>query len=662
MGVSIGVNVTESKSGPEFRSELGQCSLSPDDPVVAGAFGTWTLTYTAGSMGIAPGGSIAVVPPCNNGLRWRIGHVTATTNGRCGLAIRTRNDYPLVYHHAQFPVVFVTVELESLRLGEQIQLTLGDPGSLVSGFYERARAQELSMKDAYFEVMVDVRGNASYSNPAYPYKDPMGYRLLPDLPHLDVIAGPPSRAAITAPATVAPGEAFDVLVRVEDEYGNTCPDSQGKLVLGSWSGKLECPPAVQLRRGEDAARVGPFKAGMGSDSPLHITGQAWDLGISGVSNPIDVVNSAAERIFFGDLHTHAPGKFRESREPLRPFAAQGFGTFEEAYSYARDVAGLDFVALAWFPPPADFQDTSSVPRLDDWVDYQTMTRRFHEPNRFVPFAAIELDEASAGHRVVVFPRDDGPAVRIKRIELQDLWPALKGTDAVVIPHHPNTTSEGGPDNWVVQDWGQHNPDYQPVVEICQNRGAFETDEPGGATAIGGFGASVQDALALGHRLGFVGGTDSHHGRPGSNRCPMAGVDFHDHVTGGLTAVIATELTREAILDALWARRCYATTGARIVLRFEVDGHAMGQEFTSASTQVRAAGRVLGTAPISKLEIVCNNEVVFDQRVGNRIALLDHVISLEPSVMSYLYLRVTQEDGQMAWSSPVWASTMRGQPS
>ena len=95
MGDSIGVNVTESQSGPDLRPELGHCSLSPDDPVVAGAFGTWTFTYTAGSIGIAPGGSIGVVPPCYNGLRWRIGHVTATTNGRCGLAIRSRNGYPL---------------------------------------------------------------------------------------------------------------------------------------------------------------------------------------------------------------------------------------------------------------------------------------------------------------------------------------------------------------------------------------------------------------------------------------------------------------------------------------------------------------------------------------------------------------------------------------
>ena len=126
-----------------------------------------------------------------------------------------------------------------------------------------------------------------------------------------------------------------------------------------------------------------------------------------------------------------------------------------------------------------------------------------------------------------------------------------------------------------------------MVELVQTRGAFEQDAPDvdadlpGATAIGGRGASVQDALALGHRLGFVGGTDNHYAQPGSTRCPKGGVDFRDRVTGGLTAVFAPALTSEAILAALRARRCYATTGARMILDFRVEGRPMGEELETA---------------------------------------------------------------------------------
>ena len=140
----------------------------------------------------------------------------------------------------------------------------------------------------------------------------------------------------------------------------------------------------------------------------------------------------------------------------------------------------------------------------------------------MPLVAVELSDPTAGHRVVLYP-DEGKRITTSKIE--KIWPALEGTGAVVVPHHINVTSEGGWQNWQVQDWQRHNPTYQSVLEIAQNRGAFETDVPGGATVIGGGGASAQDALALGHRIGFVGGTDSHHAQPGRNTCSMAGVDF-----------------------------------------------------------------------------------------------------------------------------------------
>ncbi|NIS74992.1 MAG: DUF3604 domain-containing protein, partial [Deltaproteobacteria bacterium] len=45
---------------------------------------------------------------------------------------------------------------------------------------------------------------------------------------------------------------------------------------------------------------------------------------------------------------------------------------------------------------------------------------------------------------------------------------------------------------------------------------------------------------------------------------------------GLTAVWTDLLSRHSIYDALRARRCYATTGERIIVEFWVDGHFMGE--------------------------------------------------------------------------------------
>jgi len=639
-----------------MQAELGSCVLDPAGTVVAGAFGTWTITYTAGSAGIAPGGGIAVVPPCVHSVRWRLGHVTVTTTGRCGVAVRLRNDYPLKYHHAQFPIVFVTVEGAALQPGEEIAVIIGDAGSFIPGFYERARAQEVAIHEMHFQVLVDVLGNASYSNPRYPGGDPKGYRMLPELPVVDVVAGPPARLGMVAPATVAPYEEFTVLLRVEDAYGNVCTDYTGEVTLGVRPGGITTPGTYTMQASDSGtARIGPFLAARNAAGPMYITAAAWENGISGVSNPIEVVEAESDRIFFGDLHTHAPRALDPGHRPHGPFMAHGVGTYAEAFRYARDVSGLDCVGVAWFPPPQNIEAIWSVPREDDWEEYQAIIAGFYAPSAFAPLVAIELNDPTAGHRVILYP-DAGKRITTSRIE--DIWPALEGTGAVVVPHHINVTSEGGYQNWQVQDWQRNNPEYQTVLEIAQNRGAFETDEPGGATVIGSGGASAQDALALGHRLGFVGGTDSHHAQPGRNTCSMAGVDFHDHMTGGLTAIIAPELTREAIIQALRERRCYATTGARIVLDFRVDGHGMGAEFNAAAGQVAVSARVLGTASLASLEVICNGVVVLSQPGNGRVAELAETLSLAGDKTSYFYLRATQSDGHVAWSSPIWVSPPR----
>ncbi len=41
----------------------GTATISPDEPVVAGTPGSWTLTYTVGEDGIQPGGAVRLTIP-----------------------------------------------------------------------------------------------------------------------------------------------------------------------------------------------------------------------------------------------------------------------------------------------------------------------------------------------------------------------------------------------------------------------------------------------------------------------------------------------------------------------------------------------------------------------------------------------------------------------
>ena len=92
-------------------------------------------------------------------------------------------------------------------------------------------------------------------------------------------------------------------------------------------------------------------------------------------------------------------------------------------------------------------------------------------------------------------------------------------------------------------------------------------------------------------------------------------------------------------------------------------HREGDRLDSRSVWVR----VSGTAPISRIEIVRNNEVVHQQRFEEADAELHWFdtggfdeFALTPrdaEPFAFYYVRVLQADGQMAWLSPVWL-TMR----
>ena len=77
---------------------------------------------------------------------------------------------------------------------------------------------------------------------------------------------------------------------------------------------------------------------------------------------------------------------------------------------------------------------------------------------------------------------------------------------------------------------------------------------------------------------------------------------------GLAAVLAPELTREAIFDALKKRRTYAVTGARIELDFRINGHRIG-EILPYTPQREILVSVSGWDDIASVEVLKNNAVI-----------------------------------------------------
>ena len=135
----------------------------------------------------------------------------------------------------------------------------------------------------------------------------------------------------------------------------------------------------------------------------------------------------------------------------------------------------------------------------------------------------------------------------------------------------------------------------PLVEICSAWGVFEW--------------LTEDALRRGARIGFAGGSDDHTARPGFASPPP----HHFGIRGGLTAALASACTREALWEALKARRTYATTGVRILLDVTANDHAVGSAFSTGGP-VELSVHVVGTAPLWRVEVLRWPEVIYSHAI------------------------------------------------
>lgn len=139
---------------------------------------------------------------------------------------------------------------------------------------------------------------------------------------------------------------------------------------------------------------------------------------------------------------------------------------------------------------------------------------------------------------------------------------------------------------------------------------------------------------------------------------VAGTDNHIGASGwpqGVAAILAPELTRDALFDALLSRHTYATTHGDIILHFFGDGEMQGSVL-SARTSVTLSGEIVSkSGAISLVELVGDGEPAArwepDQASSLRFERKER-IGARPH---FFYVIVTLDNGHQAWSSPIWVS-------
>ena len=360
--------------------------------------------------------------------------------------------------------------------------------------------------------------------------------------------------------------------------------------------------------------------------PATVDWTAEQPSVTAIAPRPDPAERRGLRTFFGDIQQHSAH-------------SDGVGSAEEVYLRARDRYGDDFVALT---DHESFLGKRTGP--GEWRYLQEVADAFETPGRFATLLAYEWTGKmypGPGHKCVYLPERDLPIVSRDDVpEGRELVRRIAGLGGWAAPHHIG---------WTGCDEAGHDPVGQPTWEICSCHGCYEhADHPLGMR--GEHTDQLADVmLRKGHRFGFTASSDSHgllwhHGEARKR----------DPYRTGLTAVQAPELSREAIFGALKARRCYATSGAKILLDFTVDGEPMGSELGGgrSANEHQIVGQAVGTGPLRRIELVGADGVLAEGEVdGDQGTLETRVAFPAPG---YAYLRVVQEDGEMAWSSPVFS--------
>ncbi|MCX7014808.1 MAG: DUF3604 domain-containing protein, partial [Candidatus Sumerlaeota bacterium] len=539
----------------ENPKPLGLATISPASPVRAGAWGTWTIRYVAPASGVDDGGAL------------RIGIRSITDWGRPQLDDPAGDHYltvscsnPETRLVAQWrmsgnfrpyaPHLSIEVQDAPLAEGDEIVVTFGDRRGGSCG----TRAQTYAQHWFDFRVYVDRFGTGIFD-------------LLVDSPGLTIVPNEPKRLACVATGDGSAAHPVRLLVRAEDEWGNPVNEAvPGRVRLTFRGAAADLPKTIELAHGL-WRRNGVRCSGEGV---LRIRAEHPALGAT-ECNPLRIAaGESGLHPYWGDLHG-------QSQETI------GTNPAESYFRFARDKSLCDVCAHQG----NDLQVTDAF-----WSAINRLTRKFTREGRFVAFPGYEWSgttPAGGDHNVIYLDEGAGifrsstTQVRGETRQSEDCHPITKLYEAL--------KSQGRPCLLIAHVGGRranldfHDPDLDRLVEIHSCWGTFEW--------------LYHDALRRGRRVGVAANSDGHRGRPGSES-PGAG---HFGVLGGLTCVLAESFTRAAVFEALRARRCYATSGPRIVVDARLDDSVIGSEWKTDSSELPLSGRVHGTAGIERIDLL-----------------------------------------------------------
>ena len=359
------------------------------------------------------------------------------------------------------------------------------------------------------------------------------------------------------------------------------------------------------------------------------------------------VGQSTERLYFGQLHSHTQ-------------YSDGSGTLESALSYVAnlpDSANVDFVAFTdhsnYFDksgaanPEGALYDMSQATAYsqETWNSYKTAIDAFNaENNGKVALGGFEMTwSGGPGHintfntAGIVSRNNTALNNKTEDAGLKAYYALLsrpEGVDSLSQFNHPGSTFGTFSD---FSYWDALIDSRMYMVEVGNGEGAI---------GAGGYYPSYEYytmALDKGWHVAPTNNQDNHKGKWGNAN------DARD-------VILTDDFSEQGIYEAIRSHRMYATEDKNLEIYYTVNEQPLGSilqeipEELSLSVQVSDPDR---TDSISKVEVIVNSGRVayaWDDPAELASGLLS--CTLDPTY-SYYYIRVTEGDGDMAVTAPVW---------
>ncbi|MFZ6768990.1 Ig-like domain-containing protein [Undibacterium sp. Di26W] len=189
-------------------------------------------------------------------------------------------------------------------------------------------------------------------------------------------------------------------------------------------------------------------------------------------------------------------------------------------------------------------------------------------------------------------------------------------------------------------------DGDQAMVACEilNSSAFSTNTTETETSRSTYEGACNKALEAGFHVAFTTDQDNH--------CANWGASYTNR-TGVLLSTGAT-LNTANFIDALKARRIFATMDKTSQIVLTANGHLMGERFTNSgaltlvSNFASTSGRTVST-------------VVIYEGVPGRNGTVTQLSSTATTTTTpavgehFYYAKITQDDGKILWSAPIWVT-------